>query len=178
MGWLERFLGAPGTSEKDEGSETVRKIARELDSLPLERARYVAAFAFVLGRVAYADQEVSPEETRAMEEIVREIGGVPENQAVLAVEIAKAQHKLFSGTDNFIVTREFQASATEEDRQRLLDALFAVSAADDSISSEEEATIRTIASELGYTRAQFVEARSQWSDKRSVMQRYRRRRSE
>lgn len=174
MGWIETLFGTPRTTDSETDAEarteTVRKISRELEELPADRAKYVAAFAYVLGRVAYADHVVSDEETRTMEEIVREEGELPGDQAALAVEIAKSQYRLFGGTESFLVTREFRESTTLEDRRHLLDSLFAVSAADDSISGEEEAVVRQIASELGFSHADFVAARSEWSDKRSVIQ--------
>lgn len=152
-----------------EGSETVRKIARELESLPPEQARFVAALAYLLGRVAYADHLVTEAETATMERLVAERAGLPEEQAVLVVEMAKSQNRLFGGTENFLVTRDLRGSTGEEERRRLLDLLFAVSAADDEISAVEEAQVRQIASELGLTHADFVAARSAWAEKRSVM---------
>lgn len=154
---------------------TVRRIVSELEALDADRARFVAAFAYILGRVAHADLDVSREETRAMEEIVRSIGHMPEDQAVLVVQIAKSQHRLFGGTENFLVTREFRELSTVEERQELLDCLFAVSAADESISSAEEAQIRQIASELGFTHRHFVDARVKWSEHREVLKAMRRR---
>ena len=51
--------------------------------------------------------------------------------------------------------------------------MFAVSAADESISTVEESQIRQIASELGFTHREFVVARLAWSDQREVMRRFR-----
>jgi len=150
-------------------TETVRKIAARLEALPPERARYVAAFAYVLSRVAHADFEISDDESRAMEGIVRERGGLPEDQALLVVEIAKAQSRLFGGTENFLVTREFAGLAGDEERRELLDCLFAVAAAEGGISAAEDAQVRQIASELGFTHQQFVDARRAWSHERNVL---------
>ena len=80
MGWFDDLIEGLRASRREEEeeeesrreSETVRKIARKLEALPRSRARFVASFAYVLGRVAYADHDVSDEETRAMEELVRE----------------------------------------------------------------------------------------------------------
>lgn len=155
--------------EETGDTETVRKIIRELESLPPERARYVAAFAFILARVANADLDISLEETRRMEQILLGLGHLPMEQAVLAVQIAKAQHRLAGGTESFLVTREFKEVATREQCRELLDCLFAVSAADDSISAPEEAQIRQIASELGFSLGEMVEIRSAWSHKRDVL---------
>jgi uncharacterized tellurite resistance protein B-like protein len=150
-------------------TETVRRIVRELRSLEPERARYLAAFAFILARVAHADLEISEEETRQMERLLRELGHLPESQAVLAVEIAKAQSELAGGTENFLVTRELKDVATREQCRELLDCLFAVSASDDSITGAEEGQIRQIASELGFGLEEYVEIRSAWNHKRQVL---------
>ena len=144
--------------ERYGGFATVRKIVSELEAMPRERARFVAAFAYILGRVAHADQQISAEETAAMEEIVCRFGDLPEEQAVLVVQIAKGQNRLFGGTENFLVTREFRDISSPDERRHLLDCMFAVSAADDSISTVEESQIRQIASELGFTHRQFVDA--------------------
>jgi len=147
----------------------VRKIVGELEAMPPERARFVAAFAYILGRVAHADHRFSADETAAMERIVRGFGDRPEEQAVLVVQIAKSQNRLFGGTENFLVTREFREISSPEERRHLLDCMFAVSAADESISSVEESQIRQIASELGFNHREFVQARLAWSERREVM---------
>jgi len=132
-------------------------------------ARFVAAFAYILGRVAHADLHISEEETRKMEEIVHSLGHLPEDQSVLVVQIAKSQNRLFGGTENYLVTREFMEISRPEQRQELLDCLFAVSASDDSISGVEEAQIRQIASELGFSHRDFVTARSAYNQHREVL---------
>jgi uncharacterized tellurite resistance protein B-like protein len=108
-----------------------------------------------------------------MERIVRKLGHLPDEQAILVVQIAKSQNRLFGGTENFIVTREFRDFATREQKEELLDCLFAVSASDDTISSIEEAQIRQIASELGFSHREYVETRLAYSDKREVLKPFR-----
>ena len=166
-----RVLGLTDSAEtRPEGStETVRKIVSELEAMDAAKARYVGAFAYILGRVAHADLHISEQETRKMEEIVHGLGHLPEDQSVLVVQIAKSQNRLFGGTENFLVTREFMEISTPEQRQELLDCLFAVSAADRSISGVEEAQIRQIASELGFSHREFVTARSEYSEHREVL---------
>lgn len=167
---LLRFLGLKEENPSPAGeTETVRKIAAELEALEPGRARYVAAFAYILGRVAYADLKISEPETRKMEEIITRLGHLPPEQATLVVEIAKSQNRLFGGTENFLVTREFTRISSPEQRQELLDCLFAVSAADESITSAEEAQIRQIASELGFSHRQFVATRSTYAEHREVL---------
>jgi uncharacterized tellurite resistance protein B-like protein len=161
------FRRGPGAESGD--TETVRKIVGELESLPPERARYLAAFAFILARVANADLEISDSETRRMEQILQEKGHLSDEQARLAVGLAKAQHQVEGGTESYLVTREFRQIATREQCRELLDCLFAVSAADDSISGVEEVQIRQITSELGLEPGDLAEVRARWADKRAIL---------
>jgi uncharacterized tellurite resistance protein B-like protein len=157
LDWLKRDHRQPQAGRGD--TETVRRIVAELDRLDPARARYVAAFAYILGRVAMADLHISPEETRVMERVVSERGGLPEEQAVIAVQIAKSQNQLFGGTEDFLVTREFGSVATEAQRLQLLECLFAVAASDGSITHEEDQAIARVAAELKIEHADLVKAR-------------------
>ena len=85
------------------------------------------------------------------------------------MSLAKAQHQVEGGTESFLVTREFREIATREQCVELLDCLFAVSAADDSISGVEEVQIRQIASELGLEPGDLAAVRARWADKRSIL---------
>jgi uncharacterized tellurite resistance protein B-like protein len=152
-------------------TETVRRIVGELESLPPENARYLAAFAFILARVANADLDISEQEMRRMEQILRETGHLSAEQARLAVSLAQAQHQVEGGTESFLVTREFREIATREQCRELLDCLFAVSAADGSISGIEETQIRQIASELGLEPADLAEVRARWAGQREILRR-------
>ncbi|MEM7588265.1 MAG: TerB family tellurite resistance protein [Acidobacteriota bacterium] len=162
-------------SQETRGSgetETVRKIVRALDAMEGERAQFIAAFAYLLSRVANADLEISGEETGKMEEIVQRFGELPEEQAILIVEIAKSQNRLFGGTEDFQVAQEFKRLSTREQRVELLHCLFGVSAADNEISGTEEAQIRQIADELGFSHREYIDVRSSYNDKRTVMRRF------
>jgi uncharacterized tellurite resistance protein B-like protein len=98
--------------------------------------------------VAHADQHVSPEETRAMEALVQEHGGLSPDQAMLVVQLAKTSNVMFGGTANFLIAREFSSLATYDQKLALMRCLFALSAADESISTAEEGEIHRIGNEL------------------------------
>jgi uncharacterized tellurite resistance protein B-like protein len=173
MGWLDWLKGRPG-EEPGSASAAVRRIAAELAAMPETQARYLAAVAYLLGRVAHADDRISDAETARMEAIVLEAGAVSPSQVTLVVEIAKAQNRLFGHVENFLVTRELRELASSDQRRKLLDCLFSVAAEEDGISGEEEAQVRQIASELGFSHGEYVEARSAWSAHRSVIRGLRR----
>lgn len=171
MGILELF----GIHRKDPWeeqatpSETLRKIIAELNHMDREQAKYIASFAYVLGRVAHADFEISEQETLAMEKIVRELGGLSEEQAILVVQLAKSQNMLFGGTENFVVTKEFARLATRKQKLAMLDCLFAVSASDESISTAEDNEVRMISRELRLDHSDFIAARSAYKQHLEVL---------
>lgn len=170
MGFLDIFRSrAVRRPEREAPSDTVRRISAAIEELPEDRATYLAAFAFILGRVANADLDISEDEVVEMERIVERVGGVPEAQAVLIVQIAKGQHRLFGQTESFLVTREFNRIATREQKLALLHCLYAVSSSDDSISVMEDNEIRAVCRELLLDHADFIAVRSAYRDQLSVL---------
>jgi uncharacterized tellurite resistance protein B-like protein len=166
LAWFRR-VGSPEPAQCGD-TETVRRIVGELDRLDPPRARYLAAFAYVLSRVAGADLRISESETAKMIDLVQRVGKLAEEQAILVVAMAKSQNLLFGATENFLVTREFRQLASDEERRELLDCLFAVAAADEAISGDEEGQIRQIASELGFSHREYIEARLPYTATRTV----------
>lgn len=165
--WLAQ---PPPTQEASESeNETIREITRKLDQLPVEQARYLAAFAYILGRAAHADLDISEDETRAMEEILVKQGKLSPDVAIIVVQMAKSQNLLFGGTENYLVTREFKKMSTPEQRENLLRSLFAVSSSDDSISVVEDNEIRRVSNELGITHSEFIAIRSSFRDYLAVL---------
>ena len=171
MGSVLKFLGfdSGATENVPPATDTVRKIVEALDRMEPDKARYIAAFAYILSRVARADLSISPEETRQMERLVMERGGLPEEQAVIVVQMAKTQSILFGGTENFLVTEEFNRAATREQKLALLRCLFAVSSADRSISTTEDNEIRRISNELGLTHRDFIAIRQEYREHLGVL---------
>jgi uncharacterized tellurite resistance protein B-like protein len=165
---IREFLGIPDKHAPTADTETVRKVIEALDQMEPSRARFIAAFGYILGRVANADLEISPEEIRAMERIIMERGGLPEEQTLIVVQTAKTRTQLFGGTENFLVTREFSRIATREEKLTLLDCLFAVAAAEGGISTTEDNEIRQIVNELGLGHPDFIAVRSRWKDQLTV----------
>jgi uncharacterized tellurite resistance protein B-like protein len=168
---LLRFLGVGRARPEASGeTETVRRIAASLERLEPAQAKYLAAFAYVLARVANADLRFEESEIEAMQRIVRETAGLAEAEATLAVEIAKSQARLLGGTENYVVTREFKSISTPEQRGRLLECLFEIAAADGTISTVESAEIAAIGEELGFTRPEINALRSAYRDRLAEFQ--------
>jgi uncharacterized tellurite resistance protein B-like protein len=165
-----RWLGITRPDPREAGeTETVRRIAGQLERLEPNDARRLAGFAYVLARVANADLRIESTEASAMERIVAEVAELTPAEAALVVEIAKSQARLLGGTDNYTVTREYRTVSTPDQRVQLLDCLYAVAAADGSISNLESTEIAAIADELGFSRADQSAMRSRWRDQLSVL---------
>ena len=105
-----------------------------------------------------------------MQLCLRALSDLSESEAALAVEIAKSQSRLLGGTENYVVTREFRSVSTRQQRGAMLQCLYAVAAADGTITTDESAEIVAIAEELGFTRLEANSLRSQYRDKLAEFQ--------
>ena len=144
--------------------DAIRRIASELERLPTDQARYVAAFAYVLSRVAGADHDISEAEAAQMERLVRDTASLSADQATLVIEIARSQQQLFGGTDDFLVTRELAAMATDHQKLEIIDCLFAVAAADQSVHVIETNEIAKVGRQLLVDPAEMSRLRLKYRD--------------
>jgi uncharacterized tellurite resistance protein B-like protein len=176
---LRRFLGgstppdAPSVGAGaggDADTQTVRRIISELDALPPDRARFLAAFAYILTRAAAADLQISDVESAAIEQLVEEHGKLPEPQAVLVSRMARNQSLLYGATEDYLVTRQFRELSTAEERLALLRCCYVVGAADGSISAEESHTLQQIAKELDVERDDVNALRTEYAPKIAAIQ--------
>jgi uncharacterized tellurite resistance protein B-like protein len=146
---------------------SVRRIADRLTSLPPARARWVAAFAYLLGRAANATLAVSPTETAAMAGILGDVAELDKATATLVVELAGTLAGDFGASEDFLAAREFKAISTLEDRERLLRACFLVMAADDEIDATESWLANRLAEELDVQRPDLNSIRDEFHEQLS-----------
>ena len=158
----------------DGETATVRRIVARLEELPPEKARLAACSAYILARAAHADLSISDEETRVMEEVLQEHGLLDEASAVVVIEMAKLQARTVGDTEDFVVTREFKAISTMEQRVDILRACFAIGAENGTISAEEASTLNQIARELDIEQDTVNEVRAGFHELLSSVQAVRR----
>jgi uncharacterized tellurite resistance protein B-like protein len=157
VGAISEWLGLGRVNAPEHAP--LRDLVNALDQLEPDRARYLARFAYLLGRVAHADRHVSPGETQAMEVLVMEEGGITPDQAILVVSLAKTSNLLFGGTADFEVAREFAEAASHDEKRALARCLFAVAASDEAISMSEETEIHRILNQLRIEPAELTALR-------------------
>ncbi|HEY6569099.1 MAG TPA: TerB family tellurite resistance protein [Candidatus Limnocylindrales bacterium] len=162
----------PSASEADTAS--VKLIALQLSAMPPARARYLAAFAYLLGRAADANMSISDDETAEMVKLMEDAGGLDPETARLVVVLATAQADSYGATEDFLVTREFKAISTVEEREQLLRCCFLVMAADDEIDETESWLANRLAEELDIERPDLNEIRNEFYDQLSSVREIRR----
>lgn len=155
---LHAWLGLKAAAAEPD-TAPLGDILNALDRLEPARAQYLARFAYLLGRVARADEHVSEEESRAMEILLKEHGHLSDAQAMLVVSIAKATSLMFGATADFAITQEFTDATAYEERLALAHCLFAVAAADERISTAEEAELHRITNQLRIERPDLTALR-------------------
>ena len=165
--WEAAQPAAPAAVDAE--TATVRKIVAQLEAMPPDRARLLAGAAYIVTRAANADLTITDEETAVIEKSLVERTGVSEAEAVIVVEIARQQARLFGSTEDFLVTREFKKVASMEQRLGVMRACFVAAAADDEISSPESAVLNEIAAELDIEPADFDAVRAEHREQLSVV---------
>lgn len=156
---LRAWLGFGAQTAAEPDHAPLRDLVDTLEHLEPERAKFLARFAYVLGRVAHADRHISPEETRAMEAIVAQEGGLSADQAIVVVGLAKSSNLLFGNTADFQVAQEFADTASYEQRLALVRCLFRVASTDAAISMAEEAEIHRVANQFKIERQDMTSLR-------------------
>jgi uncharacterized tellurite resistance protein B-like protein len=111
----------------------------------------------LMARVANVDRLVTRPQLDAMVVALQGEWKISPDAAAFVAEVAVSEAAL--EVDYFRLTREFFTCTTHEERQGLLDVLFAVASADGELSFAETEEIRRIASGLKLSHKQFINAK-------------------
>lgn len=137
-----------GRSSSDFSSQ-IRSILARLDELNRETAGYLKTLAFILHRVAKADNEISGDEIDRMEQILVEHASLSRPEAMLTVEIAKHCGEVSDCGCSYETSRQLRTSLDESTGRDIRRFLESVAEADGRVRRSERAQIRQIATELG-----------------------------
>lgn len=160
---LLKFLGLGARTAGREAEPTsLVEIEQALDALPPEQARLVAAFAYLLARVAGTDLRTGDEEFASITDRLAQFGQFEASQAELLARTAVRSAELYGATDDHLVARAFRDMSNHDERLRLLRCLYAVAAADETISNLEDNEIFEVATAIGVGRADVIALRSEW----------------
>ncbi len=138
-----------GESGNSDITVEIRRALNRLETLNRETADYLKALAFILQRVAMADNDLCEQEVDRMEQILVDHASLSRSQAILAVEIARHCGQIADCGCSYESSRKLRESLGEDDGRRIHGFLESVAAADGKILGSETAQIRQIATELG-----------------------------
>ena len=145
-------------------------IQARLTDLTPARAEFVAAFAGLLVRVAYADRDVSEAERAVLAPLLASNAGLPASEAETVIEIVTHQATTLEGISYASLTRAFNAIASPAEKEKLIDCLYAVATAEGSISLVEDDEVHAVARALLLSQSQLVNVRSRYKDQLEVIQ--------
>lgn len=127
----------------------IRGTIRQLDSLDESTSEYLKALAFVLQRVAAADNQVTAAETRRMEKILVDHADLTPAQAVLVVEMAHQRRTTADCGCAYRLSRCLRSSIGSRRRSQILRFLNAVAEADGLVVERELDEVALLVAELG-----------------------------
>jgi uncharacterized tellurite resistance protein B-like protein len=154
-------------------TDSVRLISAQLETLPPARARYVAAFAYILGRAANASGATNDAERGEMMRLAGS-AGLDQEHSTLIVNMAATLAGEFGATEDFLVAREFKAISTMEERELLLRCCFLVMAADEEIDATESWLANRLAEELDVERPDLNAIRAEFHEQLAEVKEVRR----
>jgi uncharacterized tellurite resistance protein B-like protein len=125
-------------------------------NVPDAELRRLGLAGGLLALVAHVSDGAAETERAAMVEALHAAWSLPAESAALVVEIALAGGETL---EFYRLVREFAEVTTEEERQRFLDALFGVAAADGAATFEEIEQIRLVALGLKLSHSEFIAAK-------------------
>ncbi len=125
-------------------SEDTSRMLKLLSKHDPDSASYLVAFSFALARVAFADNEVTESERKAMRRILRDVANLGPSEVDFIMELSM-MHKLAQ-------TRIANRGSSELSADRathFIESLYEIARADGSVSQEEVSEIKSIAAEFG-----------------------------
>lgn len=133
------------------------KAPEEDLGIPAAEARKLALAGGILATLARVDANVAEVERERIVAALEQGWGISYERAVLVAEAAIEESN--ANLDPYVLTYAFAQSASVEERVRFLDALFAVAAGENGISSEESAEISRITNAIRLEQRHFVAAK-------------------
>jgi uncharacterized tellurite resistance protein B-like protein len=167
-------LGLGGGEAPPSEHKFLARVHRELGKSGRGRLEYLAAFAGQLARVALADAELSKTEEVSILRLLRERAHLSRDEAKLVVDLIHHEAETLKGLQNHLLNRAVNEHATRKEKEELVDCLYAVAAADASISNVEDREVRRVAGALMIPQKTFAAIRSRYGDCLEVMRLVRR----
>jgi uncharacterized tellurite resistance protein B-like protein len=169
---LRQFLTALGLHGPADAAPAslLGRLQKALAHGGAARLEYLAAFAGQLARVAVAEGGISAQEAAAMAAQLRTAGNLSEADATLIADMLRQERDGLAAIGAQELTRAINDGATPDEKQALLDCLYAVAAADHLVSDVEEQEIRRVAEAILVPHRVLMEIRARYRDRLEALQ--------
>ncbi len=168
---LKKLFGISSKGQKENADlgELFAGIQDVLEGYTENDIKLITGFAGLLGKVAYADMEISDVEIDRIRSVLKKKLDLKPHQVEPIIKLL-GEHKarLFS-VEDYIYIRLLDAVFDHDEKIDLLRALFTVAAADESVSAEEDAALWTVAKGLKLSHRDFVKIRVEFKEHLDVL---------
>ena len=163
-----------GISQKKEADEAAlgklfSGIKSVVSSSDEEEVKRITSFAGLLGKVAYADMDISEVEQARIRQLLTTQLGLPGQDADKIVTLLDKHRAQLYSIEDFIYLRIVNSLLDKNKKLDFLRTLFTVAAADDSVSGEEDAVLWSIAKGLRLSHREFISIRAEFKDQLDVL---------
>jgi uncharacterized tellurite resistance protein B-like protein len=131
--------------------------------------KLITGFAGLLGKVAYADMEISEVEIERMRSVLGGLKHLSSQQVNLIIELLGRHSVNLFSIEDYIYIRLINDVLDKPGKLGLLKALFKVAAADESVSAEEDAALWTVAKGLMLSHREFISVRAEFAGQLDVL---------
>ncbi len=153
LSWLGLKKG-DGYPNLDALMSDLRKALPHDESVLL---RYIATVVVLLGKVAWADGEVTPKEEERLRALLTHIEGLAPPGVDAVCEALHGKIPSFSGDEMDLVYTELRALCDGNERRQVMRLLLSIAAVDGRPTDSERAELARISAELGGTLEEVVE---------------------
>lgn len=157
-------------SSSKEPETLTAAVLSELGSADAATVAIVTAIAGLLGSVAYADRNISPEEEALLQRELEGIVGLTREGAQAIYRTLSKHIVSVSTLERPRFTRALVEYADRDLRLQVLGILVDLAAADGTISLEEVTMLRTITTALGLTQDEYNQLQAGHKDRLASLQ--------
>lgn len=129
-----------------------------------DRLTIIACTAGLMAHIAFSDLNIKASEVERIHEILDKNDDLSKNEARFITELATSHAKEFSGLENHLLANPLTELLTQDQRFKIVKALFQIAASDGSVSSLESEEVRLITHSLKLSNEHYLAARATVKD--------------
>jgi uncharacterized tellurite resistance protein B-like protein len=122
----------------------------------VKEAKFITGLAGLMGRIAYADSQIKPEEADGIIKVLIDYEVLNQKDAKELVKVMQDNISELLNVQDYLYTRFINETATLEQKINLLKSMFEIAVKDDVICVAEEKVLHQTAEALIIPRDEFI----------------------